>query len=87
MNLDQAKQFSRDKIAAGEWSDGCTFSPEVGASCCRMHDMLRRFLPDGLTPAQADKLFLECMIEKRHPIIGRIYYLGIVLARKLGMYK
>lgn len=87
MNLSQAKEFSENKLGDGNKSDGCTFAPEVGASCCRMHDMLRRFLPEGLTPAEADKLFLECMLEKGHSIIGRIYYLVIVLTRKLGLYK
>lgn len=87
MNLVQAKEFANTKLASGAKSDGCTLAPEVGASCCRIHDMLRRFLPEGLTPAEADKLFLECMIEKGYPIIGRIYYWAIVLTRKLGLYK
>ena len=87
MNLEQAKQFTELKLGEGNKSDGCTFAPEVGASCCRLHDMLRRFLPEGITPDDADKLFLACMVEKGHPIIGRIYYLVIVLTRKLGLYK
>lgn len=87
MNLDQAKLFAENKLTSGHVSDGCTFAPEVGASCCRMHDMLRRFLPEEMTPKEADKLFLSCMLEKGHTIIGRIYYWAIVLTRKLGLYK
>lgn len=87
MNLATAKEFAEKKLSEGNKSDGCTFAPEIGASCCRMHDMLRRFLPEGITPEQADKLFLECMIEKDYHIVGRIYYWIIILTRKLGLYK
>lgn len=87
MQLTKAKQFAEQKLAEGNMSDGCSFAPEIGAACCRMHDMLRRFLPEGITSAEADVLFKECMIEKGHPIIGRLYYWAIVLTRKLGLYK
>ena len=88
MNIKQALAFADNKLSEGHKSDGCTFAPEFGLTkWCVMHDMLRRFCP--VSPAEADKLFLEGMKTEglRYYPIAYLYYSFSVLARKIGIYK
>jgi hypothetical protein len=91
MNLDKAEQFRKDKRAELEksgqpTSDGCTFAPELGTPCCEMHDYLRRFLPDGITPRVADKLFRQCLQKKGHPILAWVYWCVVRVGNLIGIY-
>lgn len=76
MDLHQAEEFRLKKRAEGAKSDGCTFAPEIGTPCCEMHDFLRRFLPDGITPLQADNLLFRCIIKKGKGIKAPLYWLA-----------
>ncbi len=88
MKLEEALEYSRKKLSYGERSDGCTFAPNLGIKkWCIMHDMLRRFKP--VTASEADRLFLEGIKTKgyRYYPVAYIYYIAVVAARKLGVYK
>ncbi len=88
MILAEAIRYSDAKILQGNKSDGCTFAPDLGIEkWCIMHDMLRRFKP--VTASEADRLFLEGIKTKgyRYYLIAYIYYIAVVAARKLGVYK
>lgn len=94
MNLVQAEQYRQACRAAGSTSDGCTFAPEIGTPCCEMHDYLRRFKPDGVTPLQADNLLFLCILSKGqgvkkplHFIVACFYWLAVRGAYLLGFFK
>ncbi len=87
MNLEQAEQFRQQKRSEGKTSDGCTLAPELGTPCCEMHDYLRRYRPDGITPSEADKLLRQCLQEKGHYILGWIYWAAARMANLLGFYR
>jgi hypothetical protein len=93
MNLTQAEQFRQDQRAAGATSDGCTFAPELGTPCCEMHDYLRRLQPTDpntgrpLTPAAADRLLRECLINKGHFFLGWTYWIAVRAGAFLGLYR
>jgi hypothetical protein len=86
MNLEQAEQFRQQKRAEGATSDGCTFAPELGTPCCEMHDYLRRFKPEGITPRVADKLFRQCLQKKGHPILAWVYWCIVRAGNLIGIY-
>ena len=91
MNLEEAEQYRQRKRAELETegkftSDGCTFAPELGTPCCEMHDYLRRYRPEGITPRVADKLFRQCVQRKGHPILAWVYWLAIRVGGLIGIY-
>lgn len=86
MNLDEADQFRQDMRAAGAQSDGCTLAPELGTPCCEMHDYLRRYRPNNITPRVADKLFRQCLQKKGHPILAWVYWFAVRAASVLGFF-
>ncbi len=86
MNLDEAEQFRQQKREEGAQSDGCTLAPELGTPCCEMHDFLRRFRPNGITPTEADRLLRECIARKGHPILAWVYWAAARVANLLGIY-
>lgn len=79
MNLKQAEEYRDRMLAEGHKSDGCTFAPEIGAKCCKMHDFLRRFRPGGMTVAQADKLLFRCMWSRGGivALAAPVYWVGV----------
>lgn len=88
MTLTQALGFTDLKLSEGHESDGCTYAPDLGIKrFCVMHDFLRRFKP--IPAKDADKLFLEGIKSAGwyyYPV-AYIYYLAVVIARKLGKYE
>ena len=85
MTLANALLFSKQMLASGHTSDGCTLAPDLGIKrFCVMHDFLRRFKP--VSPERADKLFLQGIKSAGwyyYPI-AYIYYLAVVIAREIG---
>lgn len=79
MNLKEAEKYRDVMLARGHKSDGCTLAPEIGAKCCKMHDLLRRIQPDGMTAAQADKLLFQCMWSRGGfvALMAPVYWLGV----------
>lgn len=58
--------------------DGCSMAPDFNfASCCDRHDV--RYWRGGSVGerAQADKTFGECIAAKDHPVLARLYHLGV----------
>lgn len=86
MDLNDAEQYRQINMAQGERSDGCTFVPEIGHKCCQMHDFLRRFKPGGMPPADADRLFRECLQKKGYRITAWVYWAGVRIAGALRLY-
>lgn len=73
MTLEEANRYMLQKLLEGHKSDGCTFAPYGNfSSCCRMHDMLRRFRP--VIPREADRLLRECIMKKGHPVVAWLYW-------------
>lgn len=87
MTLNEFIEYGDKKLAEGEMSDGCTFSPDFGISIwCKRHDMVRRFKP--ISASEADKHFFDGIKSeglKYYPI-AYIYYIFVVIARKINLF-
>lgn len=86
MDLNTAEQYRLKKLAEGAPTDGCTWVPEIGHKCCQMHDFLRRFKPDGITTADADRLLRECMQKQGYRVTAWIYWAGVRIAGALRLF-
>lgn len=86
MTLDEARAWAAARLAEGYTSDGCTLVRDFNfTDCCKMHDLLRRLTP--VSPAEADKLLRLCIADRGHPRLAWVYWLAVVLARKLRFYR
>jgi len=86
MNLQQAKEFAQEKIAAGFKPNGCTFAPDLNIKeCCDMHDTLLRFLKEAdISRHRADELFYEYMLENGRDFIAGLYWLFVRFQAAIG---
>lgn len=86
MNLSEAIIYTDKRLSEGHESDGCTYAPDLGIKkWCVMHDMLRRFTP--IPAYEADILLMEGIKSKgyRYYPIAYLYYIAVVVTRKLGV--
>ena len=78
MNLEQAIEFTRQRLEEGFQSDGCTYSPDLGIThFCHMHDALLAYKP--VTRLQADNLFFQGICTKgiRYYPVAVIYWVAV----------
>ncbi len=87
MDLQEAMEFTQQKLDEGHKTDGCTYAPDLGIKkFCVMHDMLRRFKP--VSAFRADNLFFQGIISKSilYLPIAIIYWVAVRGSYLLGFY-
>ena len=85
MTLEEARLWAKKLLAEGHLSDGCTHARDRNfKECCQMHDLLRYVAP--VKRHEADRLLRLCIANHGHPVLAWVYWLAVVVARKLGFY-
>ena len=65
-------------------SDGCSLAPDlVFFDCCEQHDL---DYSTNVKRATADKKLCLCIRDTGHPVLARIYWIGVRLGGWWGYY-
>lgn len=77
MTLNQAIEFTTQKLKQGYTSDGCTFAPDFWIrDACVVHDVLLQFNP--VSSFRADWIYFLLMLKKGF-VLAPLYYAAVTL--------